>query len=230
MKNKKILQLETRRKIFNFIQHNPGLHFSELHRKIRIPKTTLLYHLNYLKKTELIIEDNKENYSRFYIAKKISSKEKKFLSYMRKNPSFLIILLFFFKVCVTCSEISRELDMHPHTVDYHLKKLIKLDVIEPVDRDEEGNIIFRYEKVRVMKRKQVTNEAIYNLKSALWTYKTLIKFKKSLLDNNFVGPIEGFNNLMQDTWPLPDIINNYNSAIDSIEDALYEIIPIPFCA
>jgi len=230
MKKNNIMQLETRRKIFNCIQNNPGLHFSELHRKIKIPKTTLFYHLNYLKKNELIIEEDKENYSRYYIAKKISQKEKRFLSYMRKKPSFCIVLLFFLKVCLSCSEISRELEMHPHTVDYHLKKLVKMDVIEPVKLNEDGNIVFKYEKIRVMKRKPVTNETIYNLKSAIWIYTTLVKFKKSLFDNNFVGNIEGFKNLMQDTWPLPNKINHYNSAIDSIEETLYEFIPIPFCA
>ena len=43
-----ILELEKRRKIYNYILTNPGLHFNEIVRGLQIPKTTLEYHLNYL--------------------------------------------------------------------------------------------------------------------------------------------------------------------------------------
>jgi predicted transcriptional regulator len=50
MKKNDILNIENRRIIFNHILNNPGMHFRKIQRDLKIPKTTLDYHLNYLKK------------------------------------------------------------------------------------------------------------------------------------------------------------------------------------
>ena len=54
MVKEEILKLESRKLIYNYILEHPGLHFRELSRELKIPKSTLEYHLSYLKKLELI--------------------------------------------------------------------------------------------------------------------------------------------------------------------------------
>ena len=47
---KNILKLEIRRKIYDFVDKNPGLHVREISRRMDIPINTLIYHIKYLKK------------------------------------------------------------------------------------------------------------------------------------------------------------------------------------
>ena len=79
------LELESRRKIYSSILSNPGIHFSELCRKLGFPKTTLFYHLNYMKKRNLIKENKIDNHSRYYISNKIGVRDKKFFNLIRKE-------------------------------------------------------------------------------------------------------------------------------------------------
>ena len=47
---KSILQLESRRQIYILIKKHPGLNLMELIRRTNIPKSTLKYHIDFLKK------------------------------------------------------------------------------------------------------------------------------------------------------------------------------------
>ncbi len=231
IKNNNILQLENRRRIYDFIRKNPGLHFSELYRYLEIPKTTLFYHINYLKKNELIKEKSDDNYSRYFIIKEVSKKDKQFLSYIRKKIPRYIIFLFLSKICLSCSEISRELNIHPHTVDFHLKKLHKLGLIETVNRDCDNNIILNWKEPRILKRKPLGNEIIYTIKSPVWFYEKIIIYKKSLLMDEFlISMIEYYEDIMKDRWLLPKKLNTFELAVDFIVKLWYDTFPMPICA
>jgi predicted transcriptional regulator len=69
---KKMSEIETKRRIYNFILKNPGLHMRELSRKMNIPYSTLKYHLYYLKNRELIIVRPSGKYYRFFVSNKNS--------------------------------------------------------------------------------------------------------------------------------------------------------------
>lgn len=49
-----VLALKLRQDIFSQISKYPGIHFSELSRKSKIPKSTLTHHLKYLTKEDII--------------------------------------------------------------------------------------------------------------------------------------------------------------------------------
>ena len=55
MRKEELLKLKIRRQIYQFILKYPGFHFSEISRKLKIPKTTLNYHLSYLEKYGFIV-------------------------------------------------------------------------------------------------------------------------------------------------------------------------------
>ena len=93
MQMKDVLELESRRKIYNYILNYPGLHIRELSRRLKTPKTTMQYHLNYLKKRELVIEKNVDNKVCYYVNNSICVKDKKLFSLMRKEITRKIILI-----------------------------------------------------------------------------------------------------------------------------------------
>ena len=88
-----ILNLKTRRRIYNYILKYPGLHLRELCRKLNMPKTTLDYHLSYLEKKGLIISKPEKYYTRYYVKEQVSTGDKELIKLFRQEIPRIIILL-----------------------------------------------------------------------------------------------------------------------------------------
>jgi predicted transcriptional regulator len=74
-----ILNFETRRKIYEFVENNPGLHFSEISRRIGIPRTTLFHHIRVLEKQDLVELRCKREYKYIYPKNDLGAQEKEIL-------------------------------------------------------------------------------------------------------------------------------------------------------
>jgi DNA-binding transcriptional ArsR family regulator len=88
------LKLESRRKIYNFISKNPGLHLREISRKTNIPISSLRYHLNYLVKIGIVDSKKDYGYVRYYIKTSVGKRDKEILNLLRQDiPRKIIIML-----------------------------------------------------------------------------------------------------------------------------------------
>ena len=125
-----VLNLKARREIYNFILKNPGLHIREISRQLNIPKTTLTYHLKFLKKEEIIKEKFEGGFKRIFIKEDLGSQDKEILNLLRQDIPSKIFIYFIFSLAPSQIEISKALELHPATVSYHLKKLEEKGVIE----------------------------------------------------------------------------------------------------
>ncbi len=65
-KEKKVLELEARRKIYEVVKKFTGCHFREIERKSNLPTGTVKYHLSCLVKCGLIKEEKDENNVRYF--------------------------------------------------------------------------------------------------------------------------------------------------------------------
>jgi len=120
---KNILKLKKRRKIYEFVDKNPGLNVREISRKLNIPITSLSYHLKYLKKLDLIEEKQEGNYKKIFIMNKISVFDKKMLSIIRNKNSCKILIYVYCMLLCSKVELSKELDIPQPTVSYYINKL-----------------------------------------------------------------------------------------------------------
>ena len=84
------LDFKRRIEIYNFILKYPGLHLSELSRKLNIPKSTMFYHLNMLKKHSFIVSKSNNRYTRYYAANNLSEIEKKFLNFLGRTHAIFM--------------------------------------------------------------------------------------------------------------------------------------------
>ncbi|UCH72064.1 MAG: hypothetical protein JSW62_00505, partial [Thermoplasmatales archaeon] len=110
MKKGDILELETRREIYNFILKYPGLHLRKLCGEMNTPKTTMKYHLNYLKKHSFVIEKVEGRYTRYYVTNNISNIDKKLINIIRQRAPREIILYLLICTCASQAELSRGLE------------------------------------------------------------------------------------------------------------------------
>jgi len=203
-----LLNLEQRRKIYNHIKKNPGLHFREISRELKKPKTTIEYHLYFLEKKGFITKQKEKGYLRYYIKKTIGEKDKEIINMLRKDVPRNIILFLLMNPCPTMkdikffakkwkghpSKIGFHLYKHQTTLSFHIKKLIKSDII--------GS----YQDKKTKKYFVKNPENIYNI---------IITYEKSILDEA--------NNRY-----LKYIDKTFNIVIRRVEKKAYEIFPPPY--
>jgi len=122
--------LEIKRKIYNLILKNPGLHESKIAEMLNVSWELVFYHVNYLKKNELIVIEKKDGYNRCFPSGKIGEKDKKILSILRQKYPLTIIVFLLSRPFSRFKEISQNIDLSPSTLSYHLQKLVKKNIVE----------------------------------------------------------------------------------------------------
>ena len=174
MDPRNIFAIENRRKLYNYILKHPGLHFREISRNLKIPKTTIDYHLHYLRVHGFLVVENKNGYQRYYASRKISEADKKMLNILRQTvPRNLVLYLILFQNSSQAqilkfakiwknhpSKIGYHLNKHHSTISFHLQKLCDMGILE---------------------RFHVGNETKYRVKNAEDFSDLLINYEKSLL-------------------------------------------------
>ena len=226
MKKPDLLELEIRRRIYNYIQNNPGLHLRELSRRLHISYHNLRYHIDHLKKSDLIVVKTDNSYCRLYIANKTGIKEKKLLNLLRQGTTKNIILTIF--IFVICSEkfLSKELNKHQTTISFHLNKLMKADIIERASYNN-GVVTRRRENHTMKVSGPVGNTRFYRLKDPDTIYNILLTHNDSLFHDKKLSFIRFFLKLPF-AKKLPKQINDPERHVSLIIEQILEIFPHPY--
>lgn len=132
------LELEVRKTIYQTILKSPGLHFRELQRRTDLVIGSLQYHLNYLKKRGLIIEEKDRGYSRFYVGGKLDEREKELLSFLRQGTVRRIIFFLVEHPNSNHKRITEKMRLSPSTVSWHLKRLTEAEILKNIRRGRES--------------------------------------------------------------------------------------------
>jgi predicted transcriptional regulator len=125
-----VLDLETRRKIYDIISKNPGLHLSKIANLLSMRISHVEYHVNFLEKHEIITIEKSTGYKRFYIKGTIGVQDKRYLSILRQKTILHIVLFLLKNDTVQHKDILENVDVSPSTLSYHLKKLVKHNIID----------------------------------------------------------------------------------------------------
>jgi len=125
-----VLELETRRSIFDIIKKNPGLHLSKISKMLDLRISLVEYHLHYLEKHGLIQSDTSTGYKRYLIKGEKKSLQKKNFSILRQKNLLRIVLYLIKKGYSSHKDILEIMDISPSTLSYHLKRLIKNGIID----------------------------------------------------------------------------------------------------
>jgi predicted transcriptional regulator len=145
-----VLELETRREIYDFIKKFPGLHMREIQRKLDIPIALVEYHLNIMEKAEIVTTIKEEGYKRYYAASRASltgHNERKLLGTLRMRIPLHITLYLLKNKKRTHSEISKDLDIKPSKLSFHLKKLQKIGIVKKLGTVEGKGYMIKDERM-----------------------------------------------------------------------------------
>ncbi len=128
-KTDKILELDTRRRIYEIIAAFPGLHFRELLRRIDMPHSSVAYHLNYLVRNNLITEIDDGGLRRYYVRGKVDRREKEILSVLRKEIPRGLVLYLLMNPHSAYQDLLASFDLKPSQLSYYLDRLIKKGIL-----------------------------------------------------------------------------------------------------
>jgi predicted transcriptional regulator len=124
-----ILELDTRRKIYDLISKNPGLHLSKISEILNMRISLVEYHLRYLEKHDIITLGKETGFSRYFLKDKVGTQIKHY-SILRQKTILNIIFFLLKHETAQHKDILENTDCAPSTLSYHLNKLIKYDIIE----------------------------------------------------------------------------------------------------
>ena len=234
---KDILSLKTRRDIFRYIDKNPGLNLRDLSRKLDMPRSTLNYHINYLKKHELIEIKIEGQYRYIFSKEKIGTNDKKIMHLLRKKTPSLIFIYFLYKIYFSQKELCEELKISSSTANYHIKKFLELGIFQetiiddgrvyPFTKEESLDISF--------KRKKIGREVIYirkNQEIINDSYRLLITYKDSMPNKDLIDTyIEYYDGVLNFRCFLKNLgltPGKKRLSTDEMFDLILEFIKPPF--
>jgi predicted transcriptional regulator len=159
MLKEELLKNDIRRKIFRFLEVNPGLHLRELQRRLALPLTTTEYHLEYMARRNVIYKEKDGRFNRFY-TKLLDEEDKEVFSILRQRRLREIVLVILGKDGAKFRELQEILALPSSTLSYYIKRLMDNAIIT---------------------KDQIGSETIYRVKDER-AIKALIIYKPSFID------------------------------------------------
>lgn len=139
MKSKEeALELDARRRIYEYILATPGTHLRGVHRAVRLPFGQVLYHLNYLEKLELVVVKKDGKFSRYFVKNLLGRKEKEVISVLRHEVPRTISILLLFHREMTHKQILQHVEVSASTLSFHLSKMVDAGVVQREPRGRES--------------------------------------------------------------------------------------------
>jgi len=148
-KEKKTLEVDLRRKIYNIVRKYAGSHFREIERKSTLATGSVQYHLDYLKKQGLIKAEKEGNNVR-YFPRDFRPENRKIMGFLRQKSIRDILLYVITHRDCNHEQIVRYVKLAPSTVSWHLKKLEEDGIIGLVKMGRKTRYILHIDKNEVM--------------------------------------------------------------------------------
>lgn len=160
MFRKEILESERRREIYKFIEKNPGFHLRGLQRTLKMPLTSLEYHLNYMVRKKVLFREKDGRYRRYYV-KQLDVEDKKILSALRQTRMREIVLIILSSKKAKYQALLKHFHIPPSTLSLYLKHLINRNIL---------------------RRHKIGHENIYTVQDEDRVAKVLMSYKSSFVD------------------------------------------------
>ncbi|MFH1224337.1 MAG: winged helix-turn-helix transcriptional regulator [Candidatus Diapherotrites archaeon] len=125
------LALDVRRKIYETIDKSPALHFREIQRRTGVGVGALQYHLEFLRKSQLLRAEKDGKFVRYFSVRgKQLGEQGKEMSLLRQDSIRKIVLHLLTHKRSNNLSISKAVGLSPPTTSWHLNKLIEAKIVE----------------------------------------------------------------------------------------------------
>jgi len=143
-----VLDLETRRSIYELITSNPGINLSLIAEKLGISFQLVDYHLLYLQHHDLIVISKEKGFKRCFIKESIGQQDKRVHSLLLQDVPRRIVLFLLQHPHARHKEMLQHFNMSSPQFSYHLRKLVKNNIIEQeTKKDAIGYVVSNEQEI-----------------------------------------------------------------------------------
>lgn len=139
-----ILELDTRKRIYEAIRRNPGVHMRELERLTGLSVALVKYHLGQLEKTGFVSAMDEGGYKRFFPAEKdlrLTVAQKRKLGVLRREIPLRIVLFLLRNPYSRHKDVSDSLHYAPSTVSFHMGRLMREGMVREAEEGERKGLV-----------------------------------------------------------------------------------------
>ncbi|MCJ7571082.1 MAG: ArsR family transcriptional regulator [Candidatus Thermoplasmatota archaeon] len=164
-----MLNLSRRKMIFNQISKYPGTYIREMEKALSLSIGDLQYHLQQLEKADLISSHDDGRRKRYFIKNEVNYFDREILSFIKMRTPRRIIIFLMIHPESSFKEILAEFNFTKGALSFHLKKLIKANIVINTKREK---------------------EMIYRIKDENKISQILITYQSGILDEALNGFID----------------------------------------
>lgn len=153
----RLLDLETRRLLYRYVEQNPGMHLRGVQRALDMPLGTVEYHLHQMEKAGLLVSRDDGRFKAFFVKEGLDRRDKDVLYYVRQENPRRIMIHLLENPGASHAQVVKALPVGASTVSFHLSKLVKAQLVREerqgrsksffvVDEQRVAGVLVRYRK------------------------------------------------------------------------------------
>jgi len=124
-----LFDLETRKRIYQVIEDNPGLNLSTIAQLLGMNVPLVDYHTRYFEKHGLISVAKEDGFKRYYVKGAVGVVHRRLFGVLRQETPLRIVLFLLKNPGARYPQICACFSFSKSTVSYHLQKLIRCGVV-----------------------------------------------------------------------------------------------------
>lgn len=166
------LDLESRRRLFEYLEANPGTHMRELERALGMSTGMLTYHLDYLERAGLIRVEDAGYRKHYFVAAQFRPDERSVIALLRQPTPRRILIALLTAQSLSFQELLATIGVAKSTLSFHLHKLTTTNLVTVRRQEREHHYAVgepdRVARLLIAIRESVADDAVERF-VALWT-------------------------------------------------------------
>ena len=154
-----LLELDTRRKIFEYVSASPGAYLREISRSLRLSLGAVEYHLDRLTRGGLLSCRVHRAKKRYFVTSQVSHQDEVVIASLRQDVPRRIIIHLLGNPGATFRALLSIVPVSKSTLSFHMKRLVEVGVVH---EDREGR-----EKRYKVERCENTAKLVERMKGSL---------------------------------------------------------------
>lgn len=137
------LELESRRRIYEFLLQNPGIHLRRIGQILGMSTGMLSYHLGVLERTGLLKSEELGHRKRYFIARAFADVQRRILGVLREDVPRKIVMEILQYGQRSFAELQAAAGVSKSTLSYHLQKLLGREILLRSKRGRESVFLIK---------------------------------------------------------------------------------------
>lgn len=166
------LELESRRRIYEYLNANPGVHLRRIGEVLGMSTGMLSYHLDYLERNGLLKSEEAGHRKRYFIARVFVEAQRRILGVLREDVPRKIVLELLTNGERTFAQLQATVGVSKSTMSYHLQKLNARDILVRTKKERESVFVIKdmeeVTKLLLANRQSFKDDAVDRF-ADLWT-------------------------------------------------------------